>query len=108
MVKCIRGERALILAMLERAAADLTSAVREDRVAAKAWVCHWSSDDIEIPFTFPWCCEALDLEPHHVMRAIKKWAPQHVRTIMRFTRYVELILEDNEQEAKLPKSKNDR
>lgn len=100
----LKGEKALLLAILERAAADFKSAVREDRISARHWVLHWEEWDTEEPFTFPWVCNHLDICPHQTMRTIKDFNGQFKRTITSFPSLIEKLFGEGKQHFyELPK-----
>jgi len=61
-------ERALISAMILRAISDILYVGKHELPASKrtarAWIVNWTSTDTEhTPFSFPWCCYHLDLDP---------------------------------------------
>lgn len=63
-------EKGLIWAVIKRAVFDAAgladggawSAARTKR-EARRWLYDWHESDTSFEFTFPWCCEALDLCP---------------------------------------------
>lgn len=71
--------KALLYAILERAVLDykgkheskywLTAHYARD---AKRWLFAWRAKDLEKPFTFPWICINLDLDPYSTQSKIKK------------------------------------
>jgi len=37
---------------------------------SRSWVINWTHDDFETPFTFPWCCLMLDIDPYFLRERI--------------------------------------
>lgn len=62
------SERALLLAIIERALADLSSRIVKHASTSTEWIFHsWDpSYQYHTPFSFPWTCEQLDLDPRYI------------------------------------------
>ena len=64
----IPAERGLLAAMLLRAISDYVYIGNHElpchKRTAKIWIMHWDISDMEnTPFSFPWICYHLDLDP---------------------------------------------
>ena len=57
----VTGEKAMLLASIELAIADNDF----------KWLYDWSTECVDQPFSFPWCCVHLGLEPTIVRENIK-------------------------------------
>lgn len=69
-------ELLLISSILTRAISDATTAFiisRKDRRAARVWICNWGSVDKAEPFSFPWVCIQLNLDPFQVRKTVLKF-----------------------------------
>lgn len=78
---CVRGERRLLAGIIQRAMLDASqkgtvggdiygSNVRA--IEAERWLFEWSKQDAAAPFTFPWVCSHLNLEPDVCKIPIRK------------------------------------
>lgn len=61
-------EKRLLFAICERAVRDLFSSAKEEHDSALAWLQDLGGN---APFSFPWICEALDLEREHLSSKIR-------------------------------------
>lgn len=60
----ISGERSLLCSVLVRAISDFVASKGEDRRTARRWLRAWKEIDFKRPFSFPWVCTELDLDPY--------------------------------------------
>lgn len=93
------GERALLLAMLERAIVDAAKPIkgvaRETRREALQWVKYSHPSDINTPFTYLWVCSHLEICPHklreYALECIKNQdAPRFTSTPLFLTEMLDL------------------
>lgn len=61
-------EKRLLAAVLQRAVTDFVSGEGELKNCAKSWL--MDDDFIDVPLTFKFVCEALDLDVNNLRRAI--------------------------------------
>lgn len=72
------AEKKLLYAIIERAVLDLQGKDANDIMGryhmrrADAWLFYWRSGDEGEPFTFPWCCQELDVCPSELTRKLRK------------------------------------
>lgn len=67
------SERLLLVAVLVRAVEDITLSYRmvsDEQRTALWWVKNWKERHFKIPFSFPWVCEHLDLDPYEMRKNI--------------------------------------
>lgn len=73
----------LLLAVLNRAAQDVANGLmcstREKREAL-CWITNWDNSDYAQPFSYPWICEHLNLEPARTRDIILDFAKAHKGT----------------------------
>lgn len=66
------GERALLLAMIERAIVDaakpIENVAKETQREALQWLKYSHPEDTNIPFTYLWACEHLGIDPNRLRR----------------------------------------
>jgi hypothetical protein len=75
----VLGERALLYAMIERAALDATGNVgftggvapTVAKIAARAWISCWRDAESAPAFSFPWVCIYLDLDPYEMKSKLR-------------------------------------
>jgi hypothetical protein len=66
-------ELLLITSVLTRAICDATSPFnlpKKERRRARAWICNWGSVLDAPPFSFPWVCTQLNLNPFQVRKIV--------------------------------------
>lgn len=76
----VLGDIGLIYAVLERGVLDACGVVfgsekeqkQRDKDNAKWWLFDWKDGDEKIPFSFPWICIELDLDPAEKRQTIRK------------------------------------
>lgn len=74
-------EKRLLAAVLQRAVTDYVTGDGDMREGARLWILDDNNDDDEndAPLSFLFICEALDLEPHNLRKAIVLQAETHVK-----------------------------
>ena len=62
-------EQRLIWAIIERCVRDVLGNQKADILAAMDWL--WAEDSsISTPFSFLWCCEALEIDPNDFIKKV--------------------------------------
>jgi hypothetical protein len=97
-------ETSLLIAILERAILDYAGNYKEPwrrkniKAEAESWLFEWDDEDtaIEHPFSFPWVCEQLNLNPSEVLKGmvdvLNEEKPRH--TASRISRLCGLVGSD--------------
>ena len=75
--------KALVGAVIERAVLDCAGVLechpsdeRRVRREGRRWLYDWHPGDTETPWTFPWCCQTLDLCPFDTRRNVSRYMGQ--------------------------------
>lgn len=101
-----RGERLLIFAVLERAiadagncCADITCAISNERIhavkRAQRWIRVWRARDFERPYTFPWICIHLGVDPYVLRKAlIRQGWPEYRKSQLCTDQVLRVFLDD--------------
>jgi len=74
-------ERNLLLAVLERAILDFIGNDPKEREQAHSWIFGDLDTMTAEPFTFPWVCQQLDLQPYRVAATVKRMPKRGARRI---------------------------
>lgn len=61
-------ERSLLVALLRRALFDFFGGSASEKDAARDWI--FDEDSEEEPFSFPWVCAYLDMDPERVRKYV--------------------------------------
>ena len=75
-------EKRLLAAVLQRAITDFVSGEGEVRAGAEAWLMGRIEEDTEVPLTFDFICEALDLDAAGLKKAIMHQATTQPRLLV--------------------------
>lgn len=92
-------ELSLVAACLERAILDACgchfacNGSEDARADAREWIFRWEHEDEPEKWTFQWACEALELCPHRVKRAVCKAMRKRIKFNRGPTNYPRLILQ---------------
>ena len=88
-------EKRLLCGMCERAVRDLLSSNEEESEDARTWL--EDNEGLE-PFSFPWVCEALDLNREHLLQRIYRIA-SHSNKVRNSSRELYALIDfSNEEE----------